>query len=274
MTLSDKPENRRMVPSQRLVGFRRTTSLNSMAENPPTPADSLVCPFCGHSQNRAKVACLRCGAPMNGPGLIHRKLPDGRWSIVRDIDLSSLAPKPVRPPRKWFTQQGVLIIAIASVLMGLLLWFAWKKRDAGREAETHEVAQYLRHPVGRIVPWFQLRGLKSAEGSLRLVGQCNLPTGTQLDARILSGGVLVAVDYPVTVSAGSFTTRALLARGRPFEAGTYRAQIKADFGERWQPASVLLVVGNLGERLEGPLVERRESSSEAGLIYTEDFTLN
>jgi hypothetical protein len=95
-----------------------------------------------------------------------------------------------------------------------------------------------------------------------------------LDVRVLAGDVLFAVDYPVTVSAGSFTTRSLLGRGKPFEAGTYRAQIKAAFGERWQPASVLLVVGGLGERLGGPLVERRETPSEAGLTYTEDFTLD
>lgn len=218
--------------------------------------------------------CLRCGAPLKAPGLIYRRLPDGRWSVVQDIDLSSLAPQPVRPPRRWFTRQGVLVIAGVSGLMGLLLGLAWKERDAARDAESQQVTQYLRHPTGKIVPWFQLRVSKSAEASLQVAGQCNLPTGTQLDVRILAGDVLVAVDYPVTVHAGNFTTRDLLKRGRPFEAGTYRAQIKGDFGERWQPASVLLVVGNLGQRLEGPLVQRRESSSEARLVYTEEFILD
>jgi hypothetical protein len=211
---------------------------------------------------------------MNAPGLIYRKLPDGRWSIVKDIDLSSLAPKPVRAPRQWFTRQGLLVIAAVAVVMVLLLGFVWKHGDAAREAEIQEIAQYLRQPVGRIVPWFQLQATKSPEGSLRLTGQCNLPTGSQLDVRILSADVLLAVDYPVTVSAGSFTTGALLERGKPFVAGTYRVQIRADFGPRWQPASVLLVVGNLGERLGGPLVHRREGSAEAGLTYAEDFTLD
>ena len=220
------------------------------------------------------MKCRRCDAPMNQAGLIYRKLADGRWSIVKDIDLSSLAPRPIPPPQKTFTRRGVLVIATVTALMGLLLLIAWKVRNQGRDTETQEVAQYLRLPVGQIVPEIQLRRARSAEGSLRVEGQSNLPTGTQLEVRIFSGDVLVAVDYPVTISAGSFATRDLLQRGRPFNAGNYRAQIKADFGERWQPASVLLVVGNLGERLQGPLIQRHEGSSEAGLIYTEDFTLD
>jgi hypothetical protein len=211
---------------------------------------------------------------MSATGLIYRKLADGQWSIVKDIDLSSLAPKPALRPRKWFTRQGLLVIAVVSVLMGMLLAFAWKKLDEAREAAGEEVSEYLRHPVGQIVPWFQLRITKNAEGNLQVTGQSNLPTGTQLDVRIFSGDVLVAVDYPVTVSAGSFATRTLLERGRPFNAGIHRAQITANFGLRWQPDSVLLVVGNLGERLRGPLVQRHDTPPEAELTYTEDFTLD
>ena len=218
--------------------------------------------------------CVRCGAPLSAPGLIYRKLPDGRWSIVRGIDLSSLAPKPDRQPRKWLTRQGALAIAAAVVLMLGLLWMALKMGQTAREKEAQEVAQYLLHPVGKIVPRFQLQYARAADGSLQVTGQCNLPTGTLLDVRVLAGEVLVAVDYPVKVSAGSFETRSLLNRGRPFVAGLYRTQIKADFGPRWQPAAVLLVVGGLGERLDGPLIGRRGSSLERGLTYSEDFSLD
>lgn len=246
-----------------------------MAENPSTPADSVVCPSCGHSQERAQVECVRCGAPMKAPGMIYRKLPDGRWSAVEGIDLASLAPRPAPPPRIWLTRQRLLAIAGVSLFMAVMLWITLWVRNTAREAETQEITQYFRYPVGRILPWFQLRATKSTEGSLRVEGQCNLPAGTVLDIRVFSqsGDVLLALDYPVTVSAGNFTTRTLLDRGRPFTAGAYRVQVKADFGERWQPASVLLVVGKLGERLGGPLVERREGSAEAELNYAENVTL-
>ena len=246
-----------------------------MATNASTPADSVVCPSCGHPQERAAPQCVRCGAPLKAPGQIYRKLPDGRWSIVEGFDLSSLVPRPAPPQRKLLTRPRLLAIAGVFLWTVLVFWITWREQNVGRDAEVQEIAQYLRQPVGRIVPRFQLRATKGAEGTLRVEGQCNLPTGTVLDVRVfaLSGNLLLAVDYPVAVSAGNFTTRALLDRGRPFLAGTYRVQVKADFGERWQPASVLLVVGKLGERLVGPLVERREGSAEAGLTYAENFTL-
>ena len=262
-----------MVPGKPLVEFRSAQTVTFMAEGSSTPADSLLCSSCGHSQDRSELHCRQCGAPLAPPGLIYRRQSDGRWTIVRDIDLSSLAPRPARAPRKWLTRRGGLAIAALVVVMALLLFIASWKHEQSRQAVMREVAQYLHYPVGRIVPGFQLEVAKISEGSLRLTGRCNLPSQTQLEIRILAEDRVVALDYPVVVSEGSFTTRSLLDRGRPFVAGIYRAQVKADFGERWQPPPVLLVVGNLGQRLEGPLVQRRGVSSEAEVIYTEEFKL-
>lgn len=70
--------------------------------------------------------------------------------------------------------------------------------------------------------------------------------------QVYAGDLLVAVDYPVTISAGAFQTRPLLERGKPFTAASYRVLIRSTFEKRWQPPAVLLVVGGLGERLRLP----------------------
>jgi hypothetical protein len=140
--------------------------------------------------------------------------------------------------------------------------------------ESDESVQYLAHPVGRIMPRFEVHYRRDEGENLLVSGQSNLPDGTTLEVQIYAGDILVAVDYPVTVSRGRFETRPLLQRGKPFALASYRARIRATFDKRWQPASILLVVGGLGERLDGPLVRQFTPSSGAILEFTEDFALN
>jgi len=66
----------------------------------------------------------------------------------------------------------------------------------------------------------------------------------------------------------------VLNKGRAFTPGAYRVRLRADFADRWQPPAVLQVVGNLGQRLQGPLVEKPEEATGATLTYVEDFALN
>lgn len=161
------------------------------------------------------------------------------------------------------------------ILFGAALdiW-CWKVRARGARMESDESVQYLAHPVGRIMPRFEVHYRRDEGENLLVSGQSNLPDGTTLEVQIYAGDILVAVDYPVTVSRGRFETRPLLQRGKPFALASYRARIRATFDKRWQPASILLVVGGLGERLDGPLVRQFTPSSGAILEFTEDFALN
>jgi len=50
-------------------------------------------------------------------------------------------------------------------------------------------------------------------------------------------------------------------------------RIAAVFDNRSQPASVLLVVGSLGERLQGPAVSRMPGTGAAKMELVQDFVL-
>ena len=166
------------------------------------------------------------------------------------------------------------LIALLMVFLAVSSIWAWRDHRSGVMAENLEISQYISHPVGTIVPQFQLQVQRSDAGDLRVTGLCNLPTATQLEVRVFAGDTVVAIDYPVTVSEGRFETRPLLNKGRPFAPGAFRIRVKADFADRWQPPRVLLVVGSLGQRLQGPLVQKPEDATGATLTYTEDFTMN
>ena len=166
------------------------------------------------------------------------------------------------------------LIALLFLFLAVSSLWAWRERRSGAKAEALEILQYISHPVGTIVPQFHLQVQRGDAGDLRVSGMCNLPTATQLEVRVFDNDTVVAIDYPVTVSAGRFETRPLLDQGRSFTPGTFQIRVKADFASRWQPPPVLLVVGSLGQRLQGPLVEKPEDATGATLTYTEDFTVN
>jgi hypothetical protein len=235
---------------------------------------SLVCPFCGLTQEESREECSRCGHALHPPGLIYRREADGTWSIIRDIDLSSLAPKPPPVRRKLISRQGAAVM-LALILPGAALdiWL-WQVSARAARMQSDEIVRYLDHPVGRIVPRFELHYQRGEGGNLWVSGQSNLPDGTALEVQVYAGDVLVAVDYPVTVSGGEFETRPLLQRGKPFTLATYRVRIRGAFEKDRQPPSALLVVGGLGERLKGSLVRRSDASSGAKLEFAEEFVLN
>jgi hypothetical protein len=244
-----------------------------MAKN-SVPSDTLIrCLSCGEKQDSSLALCTKCGAPLNAPGLIYQRQPDGTWTILRGIDLSSLAPKPPRLKERIFSRVGFIIIAALAVIVVLVVLRIWSNHTRGVEAMVREVDQYAAHPVGRIYPSFQVQAQEDPQKNLRVSGTCNLPNATQLDIRVFSNGTLVAVDYPVVVIGGRFSSRQLLDRGRPFSPGNFQIQVKADFASRWQPQSVLDVVGDLGQRLQGSLVQRADSTSSATVIYRQNITL-
>lgn len=165
----------------------------------------------------------------------------------------------------------VLLLVLPGVAFNF--WF-WRVRVRTTRREAAEKASYLSNPVGRIVPRFDLRYLRTPGGELQVSGQVNLPEGTILDVEVYAGDLLLAVDSPVTIQNGALQTRPLLQRGRPFTPGSYGVRIRATFGEGWQPPQVLLVVGPKGERLAGPQINRTDASSGAKLEFADIFDLN
>jgi hypothetical protein len=65
----------------------------------------------------------------------------------------------------------------------------------------------------------------------------------------------------------------LLEKGKPFADGTFQLRIAAVFDDRSQPTSVLLVVGPLGERLQGPAVSRMPGTGAAKIELIADLVL-
>jgi len=218
--------------------------------------------------------CRHCGCPVTAPTQVYRRQPDGTWSVVEDIDLSALAPKPTFAPRKLISRGGaamMLAVVLACVVLSL-----WSRRNSQGQAqrEAEAIRQYLGNPVGTIVPRFELNYDRGVRGELRVWGLTNLPEATALEVQVYAGDLLVAVDYPVVVVRGTFRTRPLLHRGRPFSFAPYRVRIRATFDEATQPPSVLLVVGKLGERLQSPHVHRDDVGLGARLDFTEEFVLS
>jgi hypothetical protein len=210
---------------------------------------------------------------LHSPSQIYRREADGTWNPISDIDLSALAPKPASAQKKLNRKKAsaMALLLLAGVAVDLSFW---RIRVRAARGEADERLNYVNNPVGRIVPRFELRYLRGARGELQIGGKTNLPEGTLLDVQVYGGELLLAVDYPVTVEGGAFQTRSLLQRGKPFSPGSFQLRIRAAFGKRWQPPSVLLVVGPSGERLYGPQVRRTDGTSEATLEFTEGFVLN
>ena len=166
-----------------------------------------------------------------------------------------------------------MIVALL-VLPGIVL-VLWSRamRVQGVRLERVETARYLRNPVGRISPRLQVHYQRDAEGTLRVDGTSDLPDQTVLDVRVYAGQDLVAMDYPVMIGGGGFESRPLLNKGKPFADAAYQLRISAVFDNRSQPASVLLVVGSLGERLQGPAVSRMPGTGAAKMGFVEEFVL-
>jgi hypothetical protein len=206
--------------------------------------------------------------------MIYQRLADGTWTVLKDIDLASLAPGPRKLRRRFLTPQVMGLSALLMLFLAIALIWGWHERRSGATAEALEILQYASHPVGTIIPQFQLQIEHREAGDLRVIGMCNLPTDTQLEVRVFADDTVVAIDYPVPVSDGRFQTRPLLNKGRPFPSGIFQIRVKAEFSGRSQPPPVLLVVGDLGQRLQGPLVQKQEAATGAIVTYTEAFTIN
>jgi hypothetical protein len=166
-----------------------------------------------------------------------------------------------------------MIVALL-VLPGIVL-VLWSQamRVHGVRLGRVEIARYLQNPVGQITPRFQVHFQRDAEGTLQVEGESNLPDQTVLDVRVYAGRDLLAVDYPVTIEQGRFKTRSLLEKGKPFADASFQLRIAAVFDNRSQPASVLLVVGSLGGRLQGPAVSRMPGTGAAKMELVQDFVL-
>jgi hypothetical protein len=241
----------------------------------PSSSPTSVCPSCGLRQDPGHHKCTRCGQALNdAPGLIYRHEADGTWSLVRDIDLASFAPQPAPAPKKRLSRRAAMLILLLVVTGATINLGLWRRRVVAGRGESNEISYYLTHPVGTIAPRFALQYRRTEQGQLRMAGQTNLPDGTDLQVEVYAGDLMVAIDFPVAVFAGQFQTRALLQRGKPFVLAAYQARLSATFDRRSQPPPVLLVVGERGERLRGPLIHRVDATSGATLRYVENFSLS
>jgi hypothetical protein len=166
-----------------------------------------------------------------------------------------------------------MIVALLMLPGILLVLWSRAMRVQGVRLERGETAGYLRNPVGWITPQLQVHYQRDAEGTLQVEGESNLPDQTILDVRVYAGEDLLAVDYPVTIEEGRFATRSLLEKGKPFADASFQLRITAVFDNRSQPDSVLLVVGPLGERLQGPAVSRMPGTGAAKMELVQDFVL-
>jgi len=263
-----------MEPVQTPRGGRKVAIPIPMAQDDSPAGSSVECPSCGHVQDRTHPKCSLCGFTLDAPGMIYKRQADGTWTVVKGIDIASLAPRPRKLPQRYLSRQVMGLIALGLLILTVCSIWAWRERRMGAIAEAWEILQYTSHPVGTIVPQFQLQIQLSDAGDLRVTGLCNLPTDTQLDIRVFADDTVVAIDYPVIVSASRFETRPLLNKGRPFTSGRFQIRVRAEFAGRWQPPAVLLVVGDLGQRLQGPLVQKREVTTGAAVTYKEAYTIN
>jgi len=245
-----------------------------MAADHPPSSQAGVCPSCGLRQDPGHRECTRCGQALNAPGLIYRHEADNTWSVVRDIDLSSFAAPPAPPPKKRLSRRAAMLILLLVVTGATINLGLWRWRVAAGRGESNEISYYLAHPVGTIEPRFALQYRRTEQGQLRMAGQTNLPDGTNLQVEVYAGDLIVAIDFPVAVFAGRFQTRALLQRGKPFVLAAYQARLSTTFDRNSQPPPVLLVVGDRGERLRGPLIYRVDAASGANLRYVENFSLS
>lgn len=236
-------------------------------------ARKIACPQCGHTQASSGVECEQCGFPLHAPTQIYRREADGSWTAFKAIDLTSIAPNAPRLHGRveW---RRIALIAALLVLPGIVL-VLWSRalRVEGIRLERSETAAYLQNPVGQITPHLQVRYQRDGDGRLKAEGEINLPDQTVLAVSVYDGQDLVAVDYPVRIERGHFTTRSLLEKGKPFAEGTFQLHIAAVFDDHSQPASVLLVVGPLGERLQGRAVSWMPGTGAAKMELVEDFVL-
>ena len=245
----------------------------SMDETDRQATPRMACPQCGQTQAASRVDCWQCGYPLHTPTQVYRREADGSWTAIKAIDVASIAPKAPRLPHPVNWRRLAMIVALP-VLPGIVL-VLWSRalHVQGVRLERAETARYLQNPVGRITPQLQVHYQRDAEGTLQVEGESNLPDQTVLDVRVYADRDLLAVDYPVTIKEGRFETRSLLEKGKPFADASFQLRIAAVFDNRSQPASVLLVVGSLGERLEGPAVSRTPGTGAAKMEFVEEFVL-
>jgi hypothetical protein len=263
-----------MEPVQTPRGGRKVAIPIPMAHDDAPAGSSVECPSCGHVQDRTRSKCSLCGFTLDAPGMIYKRQADGTWTVLKGIDIASLAPRPRKRPQRYLSRQVMGLIALALLILAVCSIWAWRERRMGANAEAWETFQYAAHPVGTIVPQFRLQIQRGDAGDLWVTGGCNLPTDTQLEIRVFADDTVVAIDYPVIVSGSRFQTRPLLDKGRPFTSGSFQIRVKGEFSGRSQPPAVLAVVGTLGQRLQGPLVQKREVTTGATVTYTEAYTIN
>src|SRR5271157_5192149 len=185
----------RIEQTQTLKGGRKVAIPIPMPQDSSPAGSSVACPSCGHIQDRTRTECSRCGFALNAPGMIYKRQADGTWTALQGIDLSLLAPRPIKPPRQYFSRLGMGLMALLILFLAVSSFWAWRERSSGATTEALEISQYLSHPLGMIVPQFQVRLQRSDEGNLRVTGVCNLPTDTQLEVRVFAEDTVVAIDY-------------------------------------------------------------------------------
>lgn len=91
----------------------------------------------------------------------------------------------------------------------------------------------------------------------KIVGETNLPDGTQLMFSIEGKSVNYNGQDKSTVSNGKFESSTFSLNNGELNEGQYKAEVSMPIAEV-QPASVRSVIGEKGEKLKGSLVKKRD----------------
>lgn len=88
-----------------------------------------------------------------------------------------------------------------------------------------------------------------------VVGQTNLPDGTKLMLTISRKESRFEAQAKVTVDKGAFRSEQFSQKGADLNPGKYTLEIVMPVSQM-QPGEVRMVIGNEGEKLSGPMVEK------------------
>jgi hypothetical protein len=96
------------------------------------------------------------------------------------------------------------------------------------------------------------------DGSVSMHVESNLPDGTELGGSVFGAGGFMT-QYKQVLKGGTADFGPYSANGKPIPSGTYDVSVTMP-SAAFQPASVRTVIGQHGEYLTGPLVERTDGT--------------
>lgn len=208
---------------------------------------------CGRIQSPTEgPLCRSCGTPLQIPFYVYRRNAGGEWEPVAELDFKGYAAAISRTARRPLRLGLILLVSLVFAVVLWGWWWKWELEAAQRQAEAEA---YAEQGTGIVRVELEVTPEFATGGKLVISGRTNLPEGTLLEARVRRQQTVLAQDYPIAVSNGTFRSRELANRGRAFRPGEYELDVLARFTPSAQPESVFARVGPGGKKLTGSMVE-------------------